>query len=103
MGIMGNNSTILIATLGLVALMASPVAAKPRCPEGRTQAGECVDPDVAITARVFAIVESQQKLSYTAPPNLPSEDYDYANVRNHHETNNLFTRPEVIRNTTRRP
>lgn len=99
---MGSKLALLIAA-GLLAALAHDARAQTRCAEGRTFAGECIVPDVAASARNVAIANAQQKLSYTSPPWLPREDYDYAFVRNHHETANLFTQPPVVRITTHRP
>src|SRR5690348_14080532 len=62
---------------------------KPRCPEGRTASGECVDPGVAASNRATSIVFAQPKISYTAPPYLPIEDRGYWIARDRHEVDNL--------------
>jgi hypothetical protein len=47
------------------------------CPEGRTFAGTCVNPNLAASARMRAIVMTQIELSKTAPPYMPSDDRKY--------------------------
>ncbi len=85
----------LIAIATLAVALAAPAAAqqpqqKPRCPEGRTAAGECVDPALAASNRATSIVFAQPKFSYTAPPYLPIEDRGYWIARDRHELNNLL-------------
>jgi|SRR5690242_20646831 hypothetical protein len=83
---------VLIAlTTASVALVATAQAQppKPRCPEGRTASGECVDPGLAASNRATSIVFAQPKISYTAPPYLPIEDRGYWIARDRHEVDNL--------------
>ncbi|WP_134498355.1 FecR domain-containing protein [Microvirga pakistanensis] len=49
----------------------------PSCPEGRTVGGLCVSSELSQFARQSAIVATQSKLSYTAPPVPPSRDHLY--------------------------
>lgn len=58
----------------------SAARAQSTCPEGRTASGACVRPDLAQAIRKNTIVETQSKLSFTAPPVLPSEDYEYRSL-----------------------
>jgi hypothetical protein len=66
-----------LAALALLAAGGSVVNAQPRCPEGRTAAGDCVDPNFAVAQRQAAVIFSQPKLSYTAFPILPVQDRTY--------------------------
>jgi len=77
-----------------------PLAPPMRCLEGRTASGECVDPDLAQSARQSAIVYAIPKLSYSSPPYLPSEDYGFYALRDHHEISNLFGFPPISPGTT---
>jgi hypothetical protein len=72
------------ATLGMIGILAlSPdfAAAQTPCLEGRTGGGDCVNPQLAETARRSAVIFAQPKLSYTAFPVLPTNDnlYRYPN------------------------
>ena len=89
---MCTHSLHLIAACGLALALAAPAGAqqKPRCPEGRTAAGECVDAALAQSGRATSIVFAQPKFSYTAPPYLPIEDRGYWIARDRHELNNLL-------------
>jgi hypothetical protein len=76
----GNKLRLAMSTLAVIALLTnllSAVHAQPRCPEGRTAAGNCVDPGFAIVQRQAAVIFSQPKLSYTAFPILPAQDRTY--------------------------
>lgn len=62
-----------------------PVVASlpPRCPEGRTSTGECVNPILGQIARRTAIVATQARLSKSGgPPAMPMYDpyYRYPNA-----------------------
>ncbi|MBV9346574.1 MAG: hypothetical protein JOZ70_03645 [Pseudolabrys sp.] len=94
--------SVLLAAAALVAILPG-AQAQLRCPEGRTSAGECVNPALAQVMRKSAIINAQPKISYTAPPLLPSEDGTYLLPRDHHEAANLYYYPPVIRSTTLRP
>jgi hypothetical protein len=90
----------VIAVCGLIMAVATPTDAqqrRPRCPEGRTAAGQCVDAALAQSNRATSIVFAQPKFSYTAPPYLPIEDRGYYIARDKHELNNLF---RATRNTS---
>ena len=67
--------SVLAAFSLTVALL--PAYAQNKCPEGMTATGECVDPGIAASARLSAVILSQPKISYTAYPVLPSGDLDY--------------------------
>jgi hypothetical protein len=64
-----------------------------RCPDARTAAGECVNPQLADSIRRQAIVSAQPKISYTAPPYLPYKDRDYFITRDYNEIGALRTAP----------
>jgi hypothetical protein len=87
------------------ALPATSSAAPLRCPEARTLSGECVNPALTLGLRKQSIAMTQSKLSYTAPPRLPSEDFGTLVARDWNEMLNLFTFPPVtgIPGTARRP
>jgi hypothetical protein len=76
MQFMRTMQTTMIAA-ALLAGTLSTAGAQTTCPEGRTALGSCVRPDLAQAIRKNTIVETQSKLSFTAPPVLPSEDYEY--------------------------
>jgi hypothetical protein len=84
------RSKVQIGFVWLFSLLASGSGATAqsqpaaRCPEGKTLAGECVNPAVGAGLRQGAIIFSQPKLSYTAYPILPSADrlYRYPNQLN---------------------
>jgi hypothetical protein len=65
------------AGLLLIGAASSMADAAPRCPEGRTAAGECINPGLALNARRSSIMFAQPKLSATAFPVLPSSDSLY--------------------------
>jgi hypothetical protein len=49
----------------------------PRCTEGRTTSGACVNSALAAELRQTAIIFSQPKISLTAYPVLPAQDAKY--------------------------
>jgi hypothetical protein len=65
------------ALLAAAMLLAGQVHAQGACSDGRTAAGTCVKADLAQSMRKGAVVATQPKLSFTSPPVLPSEDYEY--------------------------
>lgn len=87
--------TRLIAA-GLLAassLLAPGLAtAQGACPDGRTAAGQCVNPGLAESQRQAAVIYSQPKISYTHYPVLPVLDwiFRYPNQLN---PNQLGTNP----------
>jgi len=75
---MRKYSAMLLAVLGIgVATIALPAQGEVRCPEGRTASGKCVNPGLAEMNKLRALSFTQPKLSYTAPPFLPSDDRIY--------------------------
>jgi hypothetical protein len=65
----------------LLAFSSAPVVALPKCPEGRTASGACVNAPLAGAARQGTIVLTQPKLSYTGRPTLPNQDRKYDVLR----------------------
>jgi hypothetical protein len=75
---MSNSPVIkLIAASLLIIGMAASAAAQKVCREGRAANGQCVDAPLAFSLRERANLMSQQKISVTAYPILPSQDYSY--------------------------
>jgi hypothetical protein len=69
---------MIAACSAILALTAwTAMATAQPCNEGRTFTGECVNPTLAASMRLSAIIFSQPKLSYTAYPVLPSDDQLY--------------------------
>lgn len=66
---------IVLVAGSLLAL--TPAGAQVKCPEGKTVTGDCVNPALAAAMRLTAIIFSQPKISQTAFPILPVEDYSY--------------------------
>jgi hypothetical protein len=66
---------------------ATCVNAQPKCPEGRTITGECVDPTLANMNTLRVIAFTQPKFSFTAPPFLPNADRIYRAPLSFHEIN----------------
>lgn len=59
-------------------LMLLPSAhAEVKCPEGKTAAGDCVNPALAAAMRQTSVIFSQPKISQTAFPILPAQDFIY--------------------------
>jgi hypothetical protein len=71
---------LIIAGLAFF-LSHGPAAAveRTKCSEGKTATGKCVNPYLARAVRSQANILSQPKLSFTAPPVLPSGDRVYLN------------------------
>jgi hypothetical protein len=67
--------------IGAIAAAAFAAALAPAtaevCAEGMTSTGECVDPGLAASARLSAVILSQPSISYTAFPILPAGDLDF--------------------------
>jgi hypothetical protein len=71
-----------IARLGVLAVFLLPFAplaanAQGKCPEGKTASGECVNPGFADSMRQAALIFAQPKISFTAFPVLPVQDWMY--------------------------
>jgi hypothetical protein len=71
----------LLAAVSYSLLLPSAADAEVKCPEGKTAAGDCVNPVLAAAMRQTAIIFSQPKISQTAFPVLPADDriYRYPN------------------------
>jgi hypothetical protein len=69
--------TSLLAAVACLLLLPSAANAQVKCPEGKTAAGDCVNPALAAAMRQTAIIFSQPKISQTAFPILPAEDLIY--------------------------
>jgi hypothetical protein len=85
--------TVMLVVCG--AITAGAAVAQGPCPEGQTASGKCVKPRLADGARSNVEALSQGKISYTAPPWLPSEDRHNPASPQWHEMLNLFTGPPV--------
>lgn len=79
----------LIAALLAVATMES-AGAQTHCPDGKTFTGACVRAELGESVRKQVFVSTQPKISYTAPPVLPSEDGIYAIPRDYHELQVIY-------------
>lgn len=64
----------LLALICVASALTAPAVAQTPCPDGRTASGACVKSDLAEDVRRNVLALTQSKLSYTAPPFLPSED-----------------------------
>jgi hypothetical protein len=69
--------TGLLAAVFCLLFLPSTTNAQVKCPEGKTAAGDCVNPALAAAMRQAAIIFSQPKLSQTAFPVLPADDLQY--------------------------
>jgi hypothetical protein len=87
--------TLIAGFSAAIVLLPLSETAQARCPNATTASGACVNPGVTKALRNQAIAYTQQNLSYTAPPRLPSEDYNYLIARNWNEMLQLFTFPPV--------
>jgi hypothetical protein len=63
------------AVLAAIIVLPSLVRAQPNCPEGKTANGECVNPALIEVMQQDAVIFSQPKISMTAFPILPADDY----------------------------
>lgn len=91
-----NTASGLIGAAALSFLAAVPASAQSqpaRCPEGRAMNGECANPALSQSMRLGTIVNTQPKLSYTAPPMLPSQERGLGVAPNYHEVFQLYTSP----------
>jgi hypothetical protein len=78
---------VLLAALLAVAV---PAHAQTPCPDGKTFSGACVKPELGEGVRKQVFVATQPKLSYSAPPVLPSEDGAYTTPRDYYELRTIF-------------
>lgn len=68
----------------------APAGAQAVCPDGKTFSGTCVKAELGEAVRKQVFVASQPKISYTAPPVLPSEDGSYFNPRDYNELRKIY-------------
>jgi hypothetical protein len=69
--------TSSVTAVSCLLLLSSAANAEVKCPEGKTAAGDCVNPALAAAMRQTAIIFSQPKISQTAFPILPAADLIY--------------------------
>ena len=94
---MYRQSTALALFLALsMTVLAAGAVALPRCPEGRTLSGECVNPVLAQVQRHQAIIYAQPRISMTAPLTLPSEDNFYPVIQTINEPNTYIAPTTVV-------
>lgn len=74
----------------LAVVIPTPAHAQTICPDGKTFSGACVKPELGESVRKQVMVGTQPKISYTAPPVLPSEDGTYAVPRDYHEVRTIY-------------
>jgi hypothetical protein len=79
--------TTALTVLALAILPAHSGQAQPKCPEGRTISGECVDPVLTDMNTLRVIAFTQPKISFTSPPFLPNDDRVYRVPPTFHEVN----------------
>jgi hypothetical protein len=70
-----NISTVIGLSICALAITAQPIAAQVLC--ARTFDNKCADQRVVNTAQNLAIQNSQQKISQTARPVAPTQDYSF--------------------------
>jgi hypothetical protein len=63
---------VLLVACGL---LSNAAVAQGTCPDGRTASGQCVNAALAESMRQAGVIYAQPKLSYTAYPVLPSQDF----------------------------
>lgn len=78
----------IVALLAITAV--GPVQAQTPCADGRTFSGACVKAELGEGVRKQVFVATQPKISYTAPPVLPSEDGTYAIPRDYYELRTIY-------------
>ena len=61
--------------IAAAALLPGAASAQGACPEGKTASGECVNPGLAQGMQQSAVILSQPKISFTAFPILPADDF----------------------------
>ena len=81
---------VLLVALAALFAVGDPASAQRACPEGRTFSGECVKPGIGQAMHRQTQVYTQPKISYTAPPQLPSQDGEYFVPRDYNELRRLF-------------
>jgi hypothetical protein len=79
-----------IPIAALLAIALGPAHAQTTCPDGRTFSGACVKAELGEGMRKQVFMATQPKISYTAPPVLPSEDGTYAGSYDYHELRTIY-------------
>src|SRR5262249_50198561 len=65
------------AFLAAALILPGAASAQGACPEGKTASGQCVNPGLAQGMQQSALILSQPKISYTAFPILPADDFTF--------------------------
>lgn len=68
----------------------APAGAQTVCSDGKTFSGTCVKAELGEAVRKQVFVASQPKISYTAPPVLPSEDGSFFTARDYNELRKIY-------------
>jgi len=63
------------ALLAAMLILPGAAGAQGACPEGKTASGQCVNPGLAQGMQQSAVIFSQPKISFTAFPILPADDF----------------------------
>ena len=79
----------MTALLGVI-LATTSSQAQTICSDGKTFSGACVKPGLGETVRQQVLVFTQPKMSYTAPPTLPSEDGVFSIPRDYNELRTIY-------------
>jgi hypothetical protein len=84
--------TVVCLTVFMLWVVPNAALAAERCLEGKTASGECANAGLTARARQNSLLFAQPKISETAQPIMPEEDYRY---RYPHQLTN--TPPQVSR------
>lgn len=84
------RSLALIAVSLFAAAHIAPADAQAVCSDGKTFSGACVKAELGEAVRKQVFVASQPKISYTAPPLLPSEDGSFITMRDYNELRKVY-------------
>ncbi len=71
-------------------LCAQTAFAQSVCPDGRAFDGSCVKAGLGLSVQQNVLVFAQPKISYTAPPMLPSDDAAYGVPRDANELRRIY-------------
>jgi hypothetical protein len=71
------KTIVMLTAASLIVLSGMASHAQAQCVEGRTSAGQCIDPAMGEAARQRGVIYSQPKISTTAYPIMPLADYRY--------------------------
>lgn len=94
---------MIVAGVGALTMASPRAIALPRCPEGQTLSGECVNPLLAQVQRRQAVIDAQPRLSKQAALNLPSEDAFYPVAQNLNEPTTYVRSTQTLRQVGPRP